>query len=78
MGGMTDEELEDWQAARISAIRFRLHQKFDVNPDAFWREIDATIAHIVMATVAADDMDWPESLHLSDIIEKHIIKALGE
>lgn len=73
---MTDEELENWQAERISAIRYRLHKTFDTNPDAFWREIDSAVAHIVMATVAADEMDWPESLHLADVIEKHVIKAI--
>lgn len=72
---MGEEELEDWQAERIAAIQLRLRIEYASNPASFWNEIDETVTYIVMGTADLNDTDWPEDLHLADVVEKRLNRA---
>lgn len=73
---VTDEEIEAWEAQRIAAIRANLRDLCQAHPEYFWEEIDAVVAQIVMGCSDVDDRDWPEDLHLGDVIEKHLVRHM--
>lgn len=66
-----------WQGERIAAIQARLRSKFNEHPEAFWEELNATVAFIVMGCVDAGDTEWPADLHLADVVDKHLNRHIG-
>lgn len=69
---MTDEEIEVWTTERIATIQALLRKLADKSPEYFWREIDQAVAQIVIGTAKANDFDWPDDLHLADVVDKHL------
>lgn len=75
---MTEEELEQWATERIAAIRLKLRFFKDNHPEHFWEEIDSIVNFIVDGCIEIGDTDWPEDLHLGDVLEKHLIRHIVE
>lgn len=70
---MTDEELERWTSERVKAVKARI----DRMPKE-WAvdEFKALAAQLVLACADAGATDWPENLHLADVLEKHLMRAV--
>lgn len=46
--------------------------------DRLRREREAAVAMLRVECAAYDDNDWPDNLHLADIIEKHLARSAYE
>lgn len=46
--------------------------------DRLWAERVAAIATLRIECAEYDDNDWPDNLHLADIIEKHLARNASE
>lgn len=75
---MTDEEYEEWVDNKFTNIRKRLKKEADENPEHFWLEIESIIINIVTGCGEIGDFDWPDDLHLGDVLDKHLIRHIIE
>jgi hypothetical protein len=46
--------------------------------DKLWAERVAAVAMLRIECAEYDDNDWPDTLHLADIIEKHLARSAYE
>lgn len=70
---MTDEDMEQWTSARVNAIRNRIDRMNDGELRAYLKDI---VYYLVSACADAGATDWPAELHLGDVIEKHLMRAV--
>lgn len=66
---MTDEEAEKWNSERLSAINSRIDAMSNDKARKYLKEV---AAQIVLLSADLEIRDWPESLHLADVVEKRI------
>ncbi len=70
---MTDEEIERWQSERIAAMRKHLAS---LPHDRLVKYASEVCAQIILACAEVDATDWPEGLHMADVVEKRLMRAV--
>lgn len=69
---MTDSEFENWHTERAAAIRAHIEAMTPEKAKAYLLDV---AGYIVSETAYAEDFDWSPTLHLGDVLEKHLVRA---
>lgn len=74
--------LEGERAANVGILRFALKALGYESPESehtkWILEREAAIAQLRMVCREHGDNDWPDTLHLADIIDKHLRRHLSD
>lgn len=62
-----------WVALLHQALRELGYEDIEAKKAAWVTEREAAIAQLRMACDEFGDNDWPDDLHIADIIEKHLV-----
>lgn len=67
-----------WQQILGECIQQLGYETLEVSAVSWIKEREATVAALRSACEAHGDNDWPDDLHLADVIEKHLCRHLGD